>query len=271
MSTYCIGDIHGCFDELCDLLDQISFNAERDALWFTGDLVNRGPKSVEVLRLVYRLPNKVVVLGNHDLHLLAVHSGVKRFHKSATATLQQLSTAKDAMELLSWLRSCPLAYYHPQFNVLLTHAGLYPGWSVNDALTLATEFAQQLKSPNGNELLNNIYGDLPNRWQPELSGFERYRFIASALTRMRFIHPNGELDFSYSGTVSAAPKPLIPWFDLLPVPQSPRLIFGHWAALNGTTGRKDIIGLDTGCAWGHTLSAICLDNHRLFRIQSCQN
>ncbi len=266
MATYCIGDVHGCFNELCDLLEKISFDAERDTLWFTGDLVNRGPDSLAVLRFVYRLPNKVVVLGNHALHLLAVSSGVRRFHASAMATLRQLATAEDAEELLAWLRTCPLAYYHPDFNLLLTHAGIYPGWSCDEALSLADEFALQLKSSNKHEVLTNIYyGDTPNRWRPQLSGFERYRFLVSAFTRMRFVKPNNVLELGYSGTVFDAPKPLVPWFNLLPKPQSPRLIFGHWAALNGNTERKDIIGLDTGCAWGNALSALCLDNNRLFQ------
>lgn len=252
MTTYAIGDIQGCYDELQALLKEIDFNAQNDTLWLTGDLVNRGPKSLEVLRFVKNLPNVVTVLGNHDLHCLTLaYSNNPPPNKH---TMQQILEAPDREELLTWLRKQPLIHYDNKLNYGLVHAGIPPQWTIEKTLKLAQEVHNVLQSENFIDFLDNLYGDEPDEWDDALTGWGRLRYIVNALTRMRFITPSGKLLLEVKGKVGTQPKGYSPWFR---VPNRKtahqKIIFGHWAALEGIQ-ENNVYGIDTGCVWGRHLS-----------------
>ena len=257
MARWAIGDVQGCADELHELIRQIAFKPDRDQLWFVGDLVNRGPQSLKVLRLVRSLgANAVTVLGNHDLHLLAVALVHAKIRKSDT--LDAVLGAPDRDALLEWLASLPLAYHEPAAGDLLLHAGVVPQWDVPQTLQLSAEVEQALRrSPE--RLLDSMYGDQPDRWQASLKGAERLRFTVNVLTRLRFCTAEGRVDLKQSGKPGSAPPPLLPWFK---VPQrassGARIVFGHWSALGFHRG-ENVLALDTGCVWGGALTAIDLD------------
>ena len=258
MTRYAIGDVQGCDAELHALLKKIGFRADRDQLWFVGDLVNRGPGSLATLRLVRSLgANAAVVLGNHDLHLLAVAHGVQRRRKSDT--LDDILSAKDRESLLEWLLGCPLA--HSAGNDLMVHAGLVPQWSVPQTLRLAAEVNAALKK-DARALFENMYGDEPDEWHEDLRGYPRLRFIINVLTRLRVCTAAGRIDLANKGEPAPPPSPWRPWFEH---PQrrsrDARVIFGHWSAL-GLVLRPDVMGLDTGCVWGGALTACDLDQER---------
>lgn len=268
MSTYAIGDVQGCYAPLQKLLDKIHFNPNSDQLWFTGDLVNRGPQSLEVLRFVKNLKNAAItVLGNHDLHLLAraanCHSGWE------DDTLDSILTAPDREELLDWLRQKPLLYH--DLDTVLVHAGLAPCWDLAKAKQLAAEVEDILKNKNeANEFFQHMYGNHPNHWEDKLSGWDRIRTITNYLTRVRFCHPDGSIEFDTKGKLNSYDH-LIPWF-MLPsrLHQHVKIIFGHWAALGGVTHTPNVFALDTGCVWGYCLTAMRLDDGMLFQIE-CQS
>jgi bis(5'-nucleosyl)-tetraphosphatase (symmetrical) len=267
MTTYAIGDVQGCFAELQILLTQLKFNPEVDTLWFTGDLVNRGPQSLEVLRYVKRLGAKhKVVLGNHDLHLIAVAYGARKLH--AGDTLDEVLSAPDSDELIYWLRHLPLFYRDKQSGCLLVHAGLAPTWSAAEARELAAEVEKVLHGETPEFFLQQMYGNEPNQWRDELSGIERLRCIINYFTRMRFCHADGSLDLSYKGEIAGKPDDLIPWFD---VPDrknaNEKIIFGHWAALNGKTNSPFLCALDTGCVWGNCLTAMRVEDGERFSVK----
>jgi bis(5'-nucleosyl)-tetraphosphatase (symmetrical) len=258
MARWAIGDVQGCCDELEELLQRIRFSTERDQLWLVGDLVNRGPRSLHTLRLVRSLRhNALCVLGNHDLHLLAVALVGSKLRKSDT--LNDVLTAPDRDALIEWLLHLPLAHYEAHAGDLLVHAGVAPQWSAALTMELAREVEQALRrNPRG--VLSAMYGDEPDYWQPTLSGMDRLRFAVNVLTRMRFLTPDGHIDLKQKGRPDCAPRHLIPWF------RSPRrdttalrIIFGHWSAL-GLHREHNLLGLDTGCVWGGTLSAANLDD-----------
>jgi bis(5'-nucleosyl)-tetraphosphatase (symmetrical) len=258
MARWAIGDVQGCCDELEQLLARIRFSAERDRLWFVGDLVNRGPYSLKVLRLVRALgANAVSVLGNHDLHLLAVALAGQRLRKSDT--LSEILAAPDCDALLEWLLLLPLAYFEPDHGDLLLHAGVLPQWSVALTLQLAGE-VQRVLHDDARTLLAGMYGDQPDRWQPALAGTDRLRFAINVLTRLRFCTADGRVDFKQKGKPDSASKPWLPWFK---VPgrasREQRIVFGHWSAL-GFLSERGVLGLDTGCVWGGTLTAVNLDD-----------
>jgi bis(5'-nucleosyl)-tetraphosphatase (symmetrical) len=255
VTRYAIGDVQGCRDELRALLARLKFSADRDQLWFVGDLVNRGPASLATLRLVHELrDNAVVVLGNHDLHLLAVAAGVRRRRRSDT--LDDVLTASDRDALLEWLISQPLA--HAQGHDLLVHAGVLPQWSVALTLSLAAEVSGALRS-KPRVLFENMYGDEPDQWDPGLSGMDRLRFVINVLTRMRVCTADGRVDISLRGSPPPPPSPLRPWFEHpRAASRAARIIFGHWSAL-GLVQRAGVVGLDTGCVWGGALTALDLD------------
>ncbi|MCD8513826.1 MAG: symmetrical bis(5'-nucleosyl)-tetraphosphatase [Nitrincola sp.] len=265
MATYAIGDIQGCYDELMELLDLIDFN-DSDQLWLAGDLVNRGRQSIEVLRFVYQLGDRVkCVLGNHDLHLLALHYGTTRDKRNAT--LQQVLEAPDRDELMNWLRFQPLLVDDESLGYVMTHAGIPHIWSLGKARKRAKEVEQILQSDDAREFFNHMYGNKPDSWHNHLEGWVRLRVITNYFTRMRFITPSGQLEFHGNGEVDKAPSGFIPWFEARRASPLPRKqIFGHWAALMGETGKPDCIALDTGCVWGYGLRAMRLEDQAITQI-----
>jgi bis(5'-nucleosyl)-tetraphosphatase (symmetrical) len=257
MAVYAIGDVQGCFDPLQRLLEHIGFNTVRDRLWFTGDLVNRGPDSARVLRLVYELGDRAVcVLGNHDLHLLALAAGVDK--KRQHDTLEDVFAAPDREALLAWLRTCPLLHHDANLGYTLVHAGLLPQWGLSEAQALAREVETALQVDPEN-LFQHMYGSQPARWSDELRGFERLRVIVNAFTRLRYCNKDGVMDLQQKGVPGSQPADLVPWFQ---VPhrrnRDLRVVFGHWSALGVYRG-ENVVSLDSGCAWGRTLTAARLD------------
>jgi len=258
MSVYAIGDVQGCYSALQQLLVKIDFNAHRDNLWFTGDLVNRGTRSLEVLRFVMQLGDRArCVLGNHDLHLLAVASGTTPSRKRDT--LETILRAPDRNELLRWLRGRPLLHHDTTLGITMIHAGLLPEWSLGDAQKLAREVEQHLQADDHPEFFCHLYGDQPDRWSDSLKGFDRARVIVNAFTRLRYCDADGVMDLRLSGPPGSQPAPLLPWFR---VPgrrsQGHTLVCGHWSAL-GVHQDNGVVCLDSGCVWGRALTAIRLD------------
>ena len=265
MSIYAIGDLQGCYDELQDLLEKINFDPAQDTLWFTGDLVNRGPKSLACLRFIKGLGSKAItVLGNHDLHLLAVAYAKRQ--TSAGDTLDAILQAPDRDELLTWLRQQPLLQYDPQLNFVLVHAGIAPQWNLAIAQQLAHEIEAQLHNKDS-ELLAQLYGNEPACWNAELTGTARWRCIINYFTRMRFCTVAGCLDLKYKGEIVNAPTDLIPWFQISTrKTQEIKILFGHWAALQGNTDTPNVFALDTGCVWGQYLTAFRLEDLQKFSV-----
>jgi bis(5'-nucleosyl)-tetraphosphatase (symmetrical) len=236
MAIYAIGDIQGCYDPFRRLLDELEFDTGKDTLWLTGDIVNRGPKSLKTLRFVRSLGDSAItVLGNHDLHLLA------------------------------WLRHRPLAHYDKSLGTLLVHAGVHPRWSAKKTLARAAEVESVLQGDKGKALLGKMYGNAPTQWSGDLTGYRRLRFIVNCLTRMRMITKKMRLNFAHSGSPWRARKDLVPWYDVEdPAWAGTRVVFGHWSSL-GLVVLPEMISLDTGCVWGRQLTAVRLDK-RLPRV-----
>jgi bis(5'-nucleosyl)-tetraphosphatase (symmetrical) len=255
VSRYAIGDIQGCCDELRALLTRISFSADRDRVWLVGDLVNRGPQSLETLRFVRALgDNVVVVLGNHDLHLLAIACGCRTARRSDT--LDEILQAPDRDTLLEWLATRPLAHF--EAGDLLVHAGVVPQWTVETTLSLAREVELALRN-DPRHLFDHMYGDEPDLWSAALEGQDRLRFAINVLTRMRVCTKEGRINLRLKGKPPAAGSPWLPWFDVESRgTRATRVVFGHWSAL-GLVMRDDVIGLDSGCVWGGALTAVDLD------------
>jgi bis(5'-nucleosyl)-tetraphosphatase (symmetrical) len=260
MTTYAVGDIQGCIKPLKCLLKQARFNWEDDYLWLVGDLVNRGPDSLKTLRYVYKHRDRVqVVLGNHDLHLLAVANGLRR--KSRSDTLDELLSASDRDELLEWLRLQPLI--HSARGYTMVHAGVPPMWTLEQAHRYAREVEAVLRGPHYRQFLANMYGNNPRRWKESLSGYERLRLITNYLTRMRYVYANGALDLSSKGPEPDSGRKVAPWFSHAGRETAQdKLIFGHWASLQGRAGGKKLYPTDTGCVWGGKLSMYDLDRKR---------
>ncbi len=262
MATYAVGDIQGCYRALRRLLKKASFDPARDRLWLTGDLVNRGPDSAEVLRWVRGLGDRaVVVLGNHDLHLLAVaHGGAPAKRRD---TLVGVLDAPDREELLDWLRHQKLMHHEKGFAMV--HAGLLPDWSIAEAMKLAGEVERGLREAPG-RLFESMYGDEPGKWSGGLDRADRHRVVVNAMTRMRMLDRSGEMDLYYTGAPERAPAGLVSWFD---VPgrasAGTPIVCGHWAAL-GLVMRPDLLALDSGCVWGRRLTAIRLEDRALFQV-----
>jgi len=256
MAIYAIGDIQGCLSELHDLLDRIRFDPVWDQLWFTGDLVNRGPRSLETLRFIKGLGQAAVsVLGNHDLHLLAVATGAAKVkHKDTFAAVLE---APDRDELLDWLRRLPLLHGDGAFYLI--HAGLPPQWDLDTAARGAREVETVLRGDNYGAFFPHMYGDRPDLWSADLQGYDRLRFITNCLTRMRYCTAEGRLDLKEKGAVGQQAPELLPWFRV-PGRRSAgaKIVFGHWSTL-GFHIENDCYGLDTGCLWGGSLTALRLD------------
>jgi bis(5'-nucleosyl)-tetraphosphatase (symmetrical) len=258
LARYAIGDVQGCYDELRALVARLKFSTDRDQLWLVGDLVNRGRKSLEVLRYVKGLgDNAVVVLGNHDLHLLALAYGSSRRKKSGD-TVDAILEAKDRDALLEWLMSCPLVHVDGQRKDLMVHAGLIPQWSVEDALEISAEVQAAIgKDPR--KLFDEMYGNEPKCWSPKLKGADRLRFGINVLTRMRVCTGEGCVDLEMKGGPQDAQAPYKAWFQHQQRRSSDvRIVFGHWSVL-GYLNKGNVIGLDTGCVWGSKLTGINLD------------
>jgi bis(5'-nucleosyl)-tetraphosphatase (symmetrical) len=260
MRTFAIGDIQGCFAEFERLLEQISFDANADRLWLVGDLVNRGPESLQVLRKVMTLGSAAVtVLGNHDLHLLAAALSPSESLKPKD-TLGDIFAAPDRDELLHWLRHRPMLHSDDALGYTMVHAGFAAQWTLSQAQACARELENALRDEDACvELFANMYGDQPDRWSDDLEGFARLRFITNCFTRMRFCSLDGRLELKYKGSLSKAPKQLVPWFQ---VPhrrwKGTRIVCGHWSAL-GYHNANDVLAIDTGCVWGDRLCAVRLD------------
>ncbi len=263
MNTFVIGDIQGCCDQLETLL-QLIFEVDIDPrVLFAGDLVNRGPKSLETLRLVKNMGERAdTVLGNHDLHLLAVAHGIRQAHRSDT--LNDILQAPDREELLDWLRHRPLAIFEQDH--LLVHAGVFPQWTAAQTMALAQEVQDILRGPDWLDFLAQMYGNAPAQWNDNLQGVERWRCIINGLTRMRFCSIDGVMDFASKEGLQGAPEGFLPWFDLPNrKTENTTVVFGHWSTL-GLLLRPNLISLDTGCVWGGKLSAISLNDRQLIQI-----
>ena len=268
MATYAVGDIQGCCTEFQQLLEQVRFDPAADKLWLVGDLVNRGPESLAVLRLVKSMGGAAItVLGNHDLHLLAVAEGVAEPHRSDT--LHGILDAPDREELLAWLRAQLLLYVEGDF--VLVHAGLLPSWTVAQAQKLAHEVEAELHGLHYHVLLTRMYGNRPDQWDDSLTGYKRLRVITNALTRMRICTVQGKMEFKFKGEAGNVPAGYLPWFD---VPNrasaNATIVCGHWSAL-GLKITPRVIALDTGCLWGGALSAIRLEDRQVFQVPCVVN
>jgi bis(5'-nucleosyl)-tetraphosphatase (symmetrical) len=265
MAIYAIGDLQGCYDPFRHLLDIIRFDPGNDTLWLTGDLVNRGPKSLKTLRFVKSLGDSAVtVLGNHDLHLLALSQDAVPF-AARFESLEKLLKAPDRDELFDWLRHRPLAYYSEGLDTLLVHAGTYPTWSVAKTLRRAAEVEAALQGPKFDTLLNKMYGNRPRRWSGGLKGYSRLRFIINCLTRMRMMTPDMQLNMRATGTPWRSKGKRVAWFEFPdPAWGDSRIVFGHWSQL-GLIVLPGLISLDTGCIWGRQLTAVRIDR-RVARV-----
>jgi bis(5'-nucleosyl)-tetraphosphatase (symmetrical) len=263
MSTYAIGDLQGCYYSFIKLLDACGFNPKRDRLWLVGDLINRGPHSLAVLRWLEKHSACVTtVLGNHDLHALAVHEGFAEVHRGDT--LDELLAAPDRDALFDWIRLQNLAYAEDEY--LIVHAGLLPQWDAKQARELAQEVETTLRGPNYRDFLAHMYGNQPDRWDEALTGMNRLRVITNAMTRLRLCAPDGQMEFRFKGEPRDIPEGYLPWFDIKNrKSKKDTLIFGHWSAL-GLVLRKRLIGLDTGCLWGEKLTALRLEDRKLYQV-----
>ena len=258
MAVYAIGDVQGCYHDLRRLLEKIQFDDNTDTLWFCGDLVNRGPDSLQALRFIKSLGDRaVVVLGNHDLHLLATyHAGLQ---VAESDTLYAVLNCKDCDELMAWLQARPLLHYDTDLRKLLVHAGIHPDWSLQQTLAYAREVESVLASPKVKDFFSNMYGDQPDRWQEDLSGMERLRCITNVLTRMRLFWPDGRIDMDAKYGPKQHPE-LTPWFELNEREQDGfEIVFGHWSTLAvGAYGKH--YAIDGGCLWGGKFFALQIDS-----------
>lgn len=267
MADYAIGDIQGCYEPLLRLLDAIQFNEKEDRLWFVGDLVNRGPQSLAVLRFIKKLPIAPrITLGNHDLHLLGSLFGGRPWREHDD-TIQEIMHAEDGEELGHWLRQQKIIYYDSQLNYVMSHAGIAPIWDLNQALSLGQELEQVLANDDYIDFLKHMYGNLPNSWSSNLQGMNRLRLITNYFTCMRFCDKEGNLELAYKGRVNQAPNHLFPWFSVPKRKEIPAdILFGHWAALMGKCPNPHIHALDTGCLWGGYLTALRLQDKQRFSV-----
>ncbi len=270
MALYAVGDIQGCLEPLQCLLRQVNFQPGKDHLWLVGDLVNRGPDSLGTLRFLYAMRDSVTtVLGNHDLHLLAAAYNAERLKKHDT--LREILEAPDRNDLIDWLRQQKLLHYDAERDIALVHAGIPPQWSLKKALARAAEVEEVLRDDTRiREFLDGMYGNEPARWNKNLHGIERLRVITNYFTRMRFCTPDGTLDLKSKEGMGSAPSGFAPWFSHPKrKTRGQKLIFGHWAALEGRCDEPGVHALDTGCVWGGALTLLNVDTGELHRC-TCQ-
>jgi bis(5'-nucleosyl)-tetraphosphatase (symmetrical) len=272
MTTYVIGDLQGCFDELQALLEYINYKPDNDHLWFVGDIVNRGPKSLECLRFVKKLHDQGkadMVLGNHDFHLLAAYSGLEKF-TSKSDTLTQILEAPDVDKLIDWLRQQPLLVTHPVFHAIMVHAGVPPQWTISEAQSYAKEVQQQLCRPDWQDfLVNHLFGSEPKNWHNSLTGYDRLRYIVNAFARMRYCDANGKLEFKLKSAPNNNQSKYQPWF-VFPKRRNKdyEVFFGHWSTL-GAIDAYHVHATDTGCLWGGKMTAYAIESKQRFTID-CQ-
>lgn len=259
MAIYAIGDIQGCYDDLLRLLERIQFDQTTDRLWFCGDIINRGPKSLDTIRFIKALgKNAITVLGNHDLHFLAVAYVSDK--PSKHDTFSDILQADDRQELVDWLRHQKLFHYDPALNISMVHAGIPPHWSVEDATRYSTEIEAVLQADNPHAFFSHMYGNYPNEWKDELTGWDRYRYITNVFTRMRFCDQQGRPDFKYKGDIGSQPAHLTPWFmHQNRISKNDDIIFGHWSTLTEIQ-QAHIYAIDTGCLWQGRLTALRIDS-----------
>lgn len=263
MTTFAIGDVQGCYAEFRQLLDLIRFDRTKDKLWLVGDIVNRGPDSLSVLRYVKALDETaVMVLGNHDLHLLMVAEGCGKMNRNDT--LGDILAASDRDELLCWLRRRPLL--HINGNYVMVHAGLLPSWSIGQASQLAKSVENALRGNGFHELCAHMYGNQPDHWDESLEGYERLRVVINAMTRMRVCTPDGKMNFAHKGLEKDIPQGYVAWFEAPGrASREATILCGHWSAL-GLKITDNVLALDTGCLWGGSLTAIRLDDRKIFQV-----
>ncbi len=263
MSTYAVGDVQGCYAQLQEVLELAAFG-KKDRLWFVGDLVSRGPDSLQVLRFARDLGERAtVVLGNHDLHLLAIHHGIRKPKKKEY--LDTLLGAPDREDLVEWLATRKLAHHDPRLDYFMVHGGLHPHWSVQESMQLAGEVEQALRSKRRKRFLTAMYGDEPANWDDKLTGMTRLRVITNYLTRMRICDAQGHLDLEYKKDETEIPRGWYPWFAVPGrVTVGQPIVCGHWAALGGRSDRADVIALDTGCVWGGLLTLMRLEDQQRY-------
>jgi len=264
---YVIGDVQGCYEPLMALLERVDYNERVDRLWFVGDLVNRGPESLAVLRFIKNLPIAPrITLGNHDLHLLSQLFGGET-RQNPDDTLKDILVAPDALELGHWLRQQRLLYHDETLQVVMCHAGIAPVWDLNLAKMLALELENILNGPHYQDFLTHMYGNEPDHWSSVLTGLSRWRVICNYFTRMRFCDAKGHLVLTYKGTIKDAPSGLYPWYN---VPHrieiDADIVFGHWAALKGKCIHPRVHAIDTGCYWGGKLTALRLQDRQRFTV-----
>lgn len=266
MATYAIGDVQGCYDDLVRLLDKIEFNPADDTLWFCGDIINRGPKSLQTLRFIKQLGNRAItVLGNHDLHFLALAYLSNKPAKFDT--IEDILKADDRQELIDWLRQQKLFHYDSMLNISMVHAGIPPQWTITQAQQYALEMEKVLQSDNPLAFFKHMYGNYPPEWHDALKGWDRYRFITNVFTRMRYCDAKGRPDFKYKGDVGSQPEHLTPWFmHNERRSKEDNIIFGHWSTLSAQP-HHHVYPIDTGCLWGGRLSALRIDKAEKELIQ----
>ena len=275
MSTYAIGDVQGCFKELLQLLDKINFDETNDRLWFVGDIVNRGPASLEVLNFIMKLGDSAItVLGNHDLHLVALAEGIILPQKSDT--LAPILSSPDKQELIAWFRQQALMYHDKDLNFYMVHAGLPPQWEILQAQELASEVSQFLCSGEYLTFIKVMYGNTPALWDENLTGNDRLRFIVNCFTRIRFLNDKHELNFSEKGAPGSNDNHLFPWFTIdNRKSKNEKIIFGHWATVHLGNIHDftpyNVYPIDTGCFWDGDLTAMRLEDEKLFSVPSLQD
>ncbi len=269
MATYAIGDVQGCYQSLQKLLNKISFNPAKDQIWLVGDLINRGPKSLKTLEYLYEIRSAVkIVLGNHDLHFLAVESGLHKLKNKDT--LKKILKSSNRQKLVDWLSKQPLVYYDAKLNFAMCHAGIPIQWNIQQAIEYSQEVSQFLQSPERNQFFKVMYGNKPANWSQQLSQLDRLRYITNGFTRMRFCYLDGSLELTCKLPPGEQTEQLRPWFELPRKPLGCQLVFGHWASLQGLCTHPDMYALDTGCVWGGKLTALRLEDKTLFQVKSVE-
>ena len=266
MSTYLVGDIQGCWKSLKALLKEINYRPHQDRLGFVGDILNRGPRSRDVMHFLMDLNDPLFVLGNHEMYFIIMargHIPPDRYNH----TLDSLLNAPDCPDIVNWLMKRPLVQCIPQARGLIVHAGIPPQWSLEEAIAHSDEFQTRMQSPSADAFLAVCFGDQPDSWEPTLSGNDRIRYIVNALTRTRFCTAEGQLDFMEKGAVHKESVRFKPWFEWRN-PDSIPLYFGHWAKLQGNCSRPNTFALDTGCVHGGKLTAIRIEDQRLFSVKA---